>query len=191
MQKTLTGTRDRHQERRTTMNKTLNSLLTGTKVEHQDRERETESPKDLRNIYSGEEQRRRLQRLHQMPAAPPGDIGDKADRNAIEHLEGPRWRFTAEIDRFGWRYGYLGKREKRILLINVREINARKPLISRVWLTCGKWTQPLSVGDVISFDARVKNQKLQYLTNVRLRTPANASLPTQGTGGSAIQMEMF
>ena len=189
MKKALTRTKVRHQERRTTMNKASNSPLTGRKVEHQGRERETESPKDLRNIYSGEDQRRRLQRLHQMLAAPSGDSREKADRNAIENLDGLRTRFTAEIVRFRWIYD--GGWEEKVLLINVREIGSKELIRDHFWLTCGKWTQPFSAGDVISFNARIKNRKLQYPTNVRLRTPTNASHPTQGTGDSAIQMEMF
>lgn len=167
----------------------MEKKLTETRVKHQGIERETESPKDLRNIYSGEEQRRRLQRLHQMPTAPSGETREKADRNAIENLEGLRTRFTAKIVRFQWIYD--GGWEEKVLLINVREIGSKKLIRDHFWLTCGKWIQPFSAGDVISFNARIKNRKLQYPTNVRLRTPANASHSIQETGGPTIQMEMF
>ena len=167
----------------------MKKKLTETRVRHQGIKRETESPKDLRHIYSGEAQRKRLQRLHQMPAVPSGDSREKADRNAIENLDGLRTRFTAEIVRFRWIYD--GGWEEKVLLINVREIGSKELIKDHFWLTCGKWTQPLSVGDVISFNARIKNRKLQYPTNVRLRIPVNASHPTQGTGDSTIQMEMF
>lgn len=170
------------------MKKTLNR----TKVRHQGIERKVEAPKDLRHIYSGEAQRQRLQRLHQTPTAPSRETREKAVENAIENLDGLRTRFTAEIEKidpFG--YGYLGKPEKRVLLKNVREIGTRKRLINHAWITSGKWDQHLGVGDVISFDARIKNRKLQYPRNVRLRTPANASHATQETGDSAIQIEIF
>ena len=160
-----------------------------TKVKHQGRGRETESPKDLRHIYSGKEQRRRLQGLHQMPAAPPGESGEKAVENTIRNLEGLRTRFTAEIDQFGWGYGYLGKREKRVLLKNVRMAGSRKRLINQVRFPCGEWTQHLGVGDVISFDARIKNGKLLYPTNATLIKAGPRTSNPQATAGAGIQME--
>ena len=158
-----------------------------TKVEHQGRGRKTESPKDLRHIYSGKEQRRRLRGIHQIPAAPPGDSGEKAVENTIRNLEGLRPRFTAEIVRFRWIYD--GGWEEKVLLINVRMAGSRKRIINQVWLTRGEWTQHLGVGDVISFDARIKNGKLLYPTNATLIKAGLRTSNPQATAGTGIQME--
>lgn len=165
----------------------MKKTLTGTRVRHQGIKRETELPKDLRHIYSGEAQRRRLQGLHQMPAHPPGDNGEKAVENTIRNLEGLRTRFTAEIARFRWIYD--GGWEKKVLLINVRMAGSRKLLSNQVWLTRGEWTQHLGVGDFISFDARIKNGKLLYPTNAALIKAGASTSNPQATAGTGIQME--
>ena len=158
-----------------------------TKVEHQGRGRETESPKDLRHIYSSKEQRRRLQGLHQMPAAPPGESGEKAVENTIRNLEGLRTRFTAEIERFRWVYD--GGWEEKVLLINVRMAGSRKRIINQVWLTRGEWSQHFGIRDVISFDARIKNGKLLYPTNATLIKAGASTSNPQTTAAGGIQME--
>lgn len=165
----------------------MKKTLTGTRIRHHGIKKATESPKDLRHIYSGEAQRRRLQGLHQMPAAPPGDSGEKAVENTIRNLEGLRTRFTAEIVRFRWIYN--GGWEEKVLLINVRMAGSRKRLINQVRFTCGEWTQHLGVGDVISFDARIKNGKLLYPTNATLIKAGPRTSNPQATAGAGIQME--
>ena len=162
------------------------------RVEYRVNEIETASPKNLSGTASGLSQKKVLQRLQGAVSVQP--IGtqpeapeDQVSEGTIKHFDGERVWVEAEVGDFGWREGYNGYKEKRILLKVVKFRDSGKLLKERLWLTCGKWTEGLQVGAAIAFDARLENGGLKNPTNVMLIEP----VPGQGSGthgGSQILM---
>lgn len=150
------------------------------RVEYRVNEIETASPKNLSGTASGLSQKKVLQRLQEAVSVQP--VGTQP-----EAFDGERVWVEAEVGDFGWREGYNGYKEKRILLKVVKYRDSGKLLKERLWLTCGKWTEGLQIGAAIAFDARLENGGLKNPTNVMLIEP----VPGQGSGthgGSQILM---
>lgn len=159
--------------------------LRNVSIEYQDNEIETASPKDLRSTTSALSQKEALRRLQGAVGVQP--IGAQPEENAsdrtIKRLDGKRVWVEAVVERFGWRYGYKGYKEERILLKNVKFRDSGKLFKGRLWLTRGKWTEGLQVGAAVAFDARIENGGLKNPTNVVLIEPApRQGDETHGTG---------
>ena len=75
-------------------------------------------------------------------------------RKNLKSILGIRSRFTATVEQFGTKSSFKGKPLKTILLIDVYYINNEK-VADHLWMTCGKWSKNIKVGDKIAFDARV------------------------------------
>lgn len=156
-----------------------------TTIGYQERQTETGTPKHLRSAHHSNDLNGRLRKFQGDPRA------HSEDRIVAENLEGLRTRFTAEIEKFGWGYGYMGRPERRVLLKNVRMQDSGKLLKDRLWRTCRKWLQGFSAGDVVGFDARLENGKPTRPTNITLIKSAKRANLAPGTGAPAVQMELF
>ena len=80
-------------------------------------------------------------------------------RKKLGKLHGKRTRFRGEVVKFGTKNECL---EETVLLKNVTLVENDDVLTDHLWFTCGKWSDPISEGDVIEFDARVKLYKKGY-----------------------------
>ena len=86
-------------------------------------------------------------------------------RKQLRVFNGQRMRFTARIKRFGTKPAYKGKGRppKTLLLADVHLLFGENPKVTdHLWFTCGKWSEGLSVGDKIAFDARVSPYRKGY-----------------------------
>ena len=137
------------------------------------------APKDLRPT-TPKDPKKRLRSIH-------GDPGSRSeDRVDAENLEGLRTRFTAEIgDIKECLHQNFWKR--RVLLENVRMRDSGKLLTDQLWKDVGKWTHGLNIGDVIAFDATLKNGIPMNPRNVTVIKPVPCSKP----GAPPVQLEMF
>lgn len=167
-----------------------------SRVEYRVNEIETASPKNLSGTVSGPSQKEVLQRLHgavgvqpigTQPEAPE-KLEGQVSEGTTKHLDGQRVWVQAEVGGFGWRDGYNGYREKRILLKNVKFRDSGRLFKERLWLTCGVWTEGLQTGTAIAFDARLANGGLKNPTNVMLIEPVSGQ--GDGTHGAG-QILMF
>lgn len=74
-------------------------------------------------------------------------------RIKLEQLEGERFHIICEIGRFGTKSGYRSH-VQTIMLKDVLDFKTGDLLCDHLWMTCGKWSQPLLVGSIVSFAAR-------------------------------------
>ena len=156
------------------------------RVEYRVNEIETAVPKNLSGTVSCLNRKDVLQRLHGAVGVQP--IGTQPEapeklegqvlKGTTKHLDGQRVWVQAEVGGFGWRDGYNGYRENRILLKNVKFRDSGRLFKERLWLTCGVWTEGLQIGTTIAFEARLANGGLKNPTNVMLIEPG----PGQGNG---------
>ena len=157
-------------------------------IENQGSGREIVGPERLSATYPGKDPRTRL-----CGAVKVRTEEKRLDNETLKNLDEFRTRFEAKIVAFRWGYGYLGREEKQILLKNIKMEGSGK-LLKDQWFACGKWTQRFGVGDVIAFDATLKDGKLQYPTKVSLIESADPKSGSSGTprgsGSSGVQMEI-
>ena len=170
----------------------MNSVLTHRTIGNQDRVAETVGPESLSVTYPGKDPNNDpKERLH--GAVKVRAEEKRLDKETLKNLDEFRTRFEAKIVAFRWGYGYLGREEKQILLKNIKMEGSGK-LLKDQWFACGKWTQRFGVGDVIAFDATLKDGKLQYPTKVSLIESADPKSGSSGTlrgsGSSGVQMEI-
>ena len=162
----------------------MNRMRTNRTIENQQRET-VASPKDLRAAHSRKDPKKRLCRSVGVQAAEKG-----FDKETLKNLDGLRSRLGAEIVEYRWVSGYLDRKEKQLLLKNIKMENSSK-LFKDQWFTCGKWSQRVGVGDIIAFNARIKDGKLQYPTNVTLIKPESNKFSSGGRGTSeGVQTEL-
>jgi len=83
-------------------------------------------------------------------------------RDRLQPLLGQRLRFTALVQQKDNRRGYGGGEVETILLIEVRWADNGDLLTDHIWKDAGKWSQSLSVGQRITFDATVATYKKGY-----------------------------
>ena len=83
-------------------------------------------------------------------------------RKELKKLCGTRTRFKGEVVSFGIKTGYKGRSLETMLLKNVTLITNDDVLTDHQWINCGKWSESVSEGDVIEFDARVKKYTKGY-----------------------------
>lgn len=76
-------------------------------------------------------------------------------RENLKQMCGVRTRFIATVKRFGTKKSYKGSSIETILLSDVT-LSSGDVVTDHVWFTCGKWSEGLYPGNVISFNARVK-----------------------------------
>ena len=102
-------------------------------------------PKDLRPQYSNKDSKDQLTRLHgERNVQAEARISD----DTIENLDGLRTRFVAKIGEFRTEYGYQDIPVRKVLLTDIKMRGfLDKHLRDRLWLTCGKWTQSIGVGE--------------------------------------------
>ncbi len=81
-------------------------------------------------------------------------------RKELKSINKQRLNFSATVERFGFKSAFRGPDIKTILLKNVKTNG--KVLTDHLWLTCGKWSEKLNIGDIISFDARVSTYTKGY-----------------------------
>ena len=173
----------------------MSRIRTHRTTENQGRGTETVGPKHPSAIDPSKDPNNDpKERLHGAVGVPAKEwLSDES----IENLNGLRSRFEVKIAAFRSGYGYLGREEKQILLTNIKMEHSSK-LFKDQWFTYGKWSQGIGRGDVIVFDATLKDGKLQYPTNVTLiksaskteRPKSGSSGTHRGSGGSGVQMEI-
>ena len=80
-------------------------------------------------------------------------------RFKLQPLLGQRLRFTAVVNQRDRRRRYGGRDVGAILLIGVRRADTGELLADHIWKDAGKWSQSLSAGQQIMFDATVATYK--------------------------------
>ena len=142
---------------------------------YQDRETQTDRPKDLRRIHSAYKQIEPLRRLHGAQKvgthgrSPENPEEKRLDPQTLRNLDGIRRPFTAEVGQFGPRDGYNAKRVEKVLLKEITIKGFGKIQQHQQWLNLGKWTHGIQTGDTIEFTARLEHGRPKYITEVRLR----------------------
>ncbi len=76
-------------------------------------------------------------------------------RTGLKKLENQRLRFTAKIERFGFKSAFKGPDKPTVLLKDVRVLSTKAIVTDHLWFTKGKTWEPCQVGDIVEFDARV------------------------------------
>ena len=157
--------------------------LTSRRVEYPEVAKDT--PKNLKPTYMQNDPKERSRSIC-------GDHGSRSeDRIDAENLEDLRTRFTAEIGKFKEKPVHQNIWKERVLLKNVRMRDSGKLLTDQLWKDTGKWTQGLNVGDVIAFDATLKNGIPMNPKNVTVIKPAPRSNPAPIKSATPVQLEMF
>ena len=83
-------------------------------------------------------------------------------RKELRKLENIRSTFTATFSRFGTKSGWRGE-IKTILLKDIKDVNNRV-VADHLWFNCTKGFDKMSLseGDIVKFDARVKEYLKGY-----------------------------
>jgi hypothetical protein len=86
-------------------------------------------------------------------------------RRPLAKDEGQRKRFRAEFVRIGRKTNFKGHSVDTLLLRNITDIEINQVVTDHVWFTYSKVfeTANLREGDMIEFDARVKEYKKGYV----------------------------
>ena len=77
-------------------------------------------------------------------------------RRKLKKLEGDRLRFTARVERYGFKPKGLGLAVQTILLSDVRLENSGDMVADHLWFQGGKWCDGVLPGSRIAFDAKVR-----------------------------------
>ena len=160
----------------------MSRIRTNRTIENQGRGTETVGPKGLSAIYPGKDPNNDpKERLH-------GAVGIPAKEwlpdESIENLDGSRPSFVAIVGKTTWEDGYQGRKERRVWLKSV-EMEGFGKFLKNQCFSPGNWSQGIGAGDVIAFEATLKDGKLKYPTNVTLIKPAS------GSGGAPVQIRLF
>ena len=83
-------------------------------------------------------------------------------RKLLKPLLGQRLRFNAEVKQFGKKTAYKGTVLVTLLLINLKLEDSDEVLSDHLWMTAGKWSSTVSIGDTIAFNARVDSYTKGY-----------------------------
>jgi len=83
-------------------------------------------------------------------------------RSGLAEYNGQRKRFSATVKRFGKKRAFKGPDLDTILLTNLCFEGTNVILADHLWMTCGKWSNSLCIGDVFTFDARVGTYEKGY-----------------------------
>ena len=83
-------------------------------------------------------------------------------RNKLKKRNGQRFRVRAQVERFGEKHAFRGPPIRTILFGKVIDVKTNCELTDHLWMTCGKWSSKLSIGDMIEFDARVSMYEKGY-----------------------------
>jgi hypothetical protein len=86
----------------------------------------------------------------------------ESHRSELRARNKQRFRIQAVVERFGSRRGWTGD-EPTVLLKNVTDADTGRLLTDHLWFKAGKWSSSISVGDAISFDARVGSYTKGYM----------------------------
>ena len=86
-------------------------------------------------------------------------------RRELAKEEGKRKKFQALFDRVGKKVNYKGYSEETILLKNILDLESQKIVADHIWFSYSKGfiNASISVGDVIEFEARVKEYHKGYV----------------------------
>src|SRR5580765_4860847 len=88
-------------------------------------------------------------------------------RNELSKSEGQRRKFKAIFSRLGTRTNYKGHAEVTVLLTSVINPEIDTPVADHVWFsfTKGFEAASLSPGDMVEFEARIKQYKKGYVNS--------------------------
>lgn len=86
-------------------------------------------------------------------------------RKELAKEEGKRKKFKAAFDRVGKKVNYNGYSEETILLKNIVDLETNKIIADHIWFsyTQGFIKASIVVGDVVEFEARVKEYRKGYV----------------------------
>jgi hypothetical protein len=97
-----------------------------------------------------------------------------AVRSELKKLDGARFRCRAKVSRFGTKPAFRGPPIATILLVNIVDADTGDMLADHLWLTVGKWSESLSAGDNIEFNARSS----EYIKGYRGNRDIDAAPPS-------------
>ena len=83
-------------------------------------------------------------------------------RSNLKKLNGKRIQVVSEVERFGIKHAFRGLDLRTILLKNVADAVTGEFLADHLWMTCGKWSQFLRVGEKIVFCGTVNKYTKGY-----------------------------
>jgi hypothetical protein len=86
-------------------------------------------------------------------------------RKELAKEEGSRKKFTGIFSRFGKKTNFKGYSEETLLLTNVIDTSTNQVVADHVWFTLTKGFESLRLtsGDVVEFEARVKEYSKGYV----------------------------
>jgi hypothetical protein len=86
-------------------------------------------------------------------------------RKELASVNGSRKRFTAVFSRVGKKVSYKGYSEETILLKTVVDLETNKGVADHIWFsyTQGFIKASLKPGDIVEFEARVKEYRKGYI----------------------------
>jgi hypothetical protein len=86
-------------------------------------------------------------------------------RKQLAKEEGSRKKFTGIFSRFGKKTNFKGYSDETLLLTNIIDTSTNKIVADHVWFTLTKGFESLRLtpGDVIEFEARVKEYSKGYV----------------------------
>ena len=151
-------------------------------IENHGRGTETVGPKGLSAIYPGKDPNNDpKERLYGAVGIPAKEwLSDES----IENLDGGRFSFVVIVGQTTLEDGYQGRKVRMVWLKSVEMEGSGKRLRNQR-IAPGNWSQGIGRGDVIVFDATLKDGKLKYPTNVRIRKSASKTGgPKSGSSGT-------
>jgi hypothetical protein len=83
-----------------------------------------------------------------------------SDRPELARRRGLRFRYTGTVERFGIKRSY-GHEKTTLLLSDVRSVDGGL-VADHLWFTRGKWSNEITLGDRIAFDARATAYRKGY-----------------------------
>jgi hypothetical protein len=104
-----------------------------------------------------------------------------AARFELAQRDGQRFRCRAMVGRFGRKPGKL-----TIMFRDVTEVATGYVMTDHLWFTCGKWSDGLTVGDLVEFDARAADyikgyQGRRHVPDAPVRKDWKLQRPTKVT----------
>ena len=93
-------------------------------------------------------------------------------RTLLSGRKDERKRFRGTFVRLGKKSGYKGNSEETVLITNIIDLESNTVVADHLWFTFTKGFQELNLqpGNIVEFDARVKEYKKGYAYDVATRT---------------------
>jgi hypothetical protein len=95
-------------------------------------------------------------------------------RTALQARDGQQCRYRATVGRFGSRRVAGAYPVRTVLLLDVVDVETGEVVADHLWMTAGRWSAALRIGDQVEFDATAAPYQRGYfgpLAHVALARP--------------------